>query len=190
MSIWFTSDTHFGHENIIKHCKRPFSSIEEMDLAIICNINNVVKENDTLFHLGDFAWNNRVKEFRDKIRCKNIYCAKGNHDDKAELIDVFGKDNVFDIYDFVYVKSNIKQYYILCHYPIAVWNKSHYGSIHCFGHCHANYRPPEHSFSLDVGVDAWAYAPISIDQVNEYINRKQKMMYKKLRIDYEDEWIE
>ena len=52
---FFTSDTHFGHENIIKYCNRPFTSTEEMDKALISNWNKVVKPEDTVFHLGDFA---------------------------------------------------------------------------------------------------------------------------------------
>ncbi|MBL8880695.1 MAG: hypothetical protein JNG88_16400 [Phycisphaerales bacterium] len=53
--IWFTADTHFGHANIIKHCRRPFASVEEMDETLLRNINARVGRSDTLYHLGDFA---------------------------------------------------------------------------------------------------------------------------------------
>ena len=56
--IFFTSDTHFGHSKIIDYCKRPFSSIEEHDKTLIQNWNNVVGQDDTVFHLGDFAYGN------------------------------------------------------------------------------------------------------------------------------------
>jgi calcineurin-like phosphoesterase family protein len=52
--IWFTSDTHFGHNNILKFCKRPWNTVEEMDEALINNWNAVVGTNDIVFHLGDF----------------------------------------------------------------------------------------------------------------------------------------
>lgn len=55
-NIFFTSDTHFWHENIIKFCNRPFSSVEEMNDTIIENWNKVVGENDIVFHLGDFVF--------------------------------------------------------------------------------------------------------------------------------------
>jgi calcineurin-like phosphoesterase family protein len=55
MTIFFTSDTHFNHKNIIKLCNRPFTSIEEMNEKIIENWNNIVKPEDIVWHLGDFA---------------------------------------------------------------------------------------------------------------------------------------
>lgn len=56
VKIWFTSDTHFGHNNIMKFCQRPWKTVEEMDNALIQNWNSVVGENDIVFHLGDFAF--------------------------------------------------------------------------------------------------------------------------------------
>lgn len=53
--IWFTADLHLGHTNIIKYCKRPFSSSKEMDEAILVNINGCVMKNDYLYIPGDFS---------------------------------------------------------------------------------------------------------------------------------------
>ena len=62
--FYFTSDTHFNHENIIKYCKRPFSSIDEHDEALIKNWNDVVPEDGIVFHLGDvgFGDTDRINE--------------------------------------------------------------------------------------------------------------------------------
>ena len=46
-NIYVTSDTHFNHKNIIEYCNRPYSSVEEMNKAIIDNWNSVVKDEDT-----------------------------------------------------------------------------------------------------------------------------------------------
>ena len=54
--VWFTADTHFGHTNIIKYCNRPFKTPEDMNNVMLTNINITVGENDTYWHLGDFAW--------------------------------------------------------------------------------------------------------------------------------------
>jgi calcineurin-like phosphoesterase family protein len=52
---FFTSDTHFGHQNIIKYCNRPFDSVDHMNEMLIHNWNSVVHEEDLVFHLGDVA---------------------------------------------------------------------------------------------------------------------------------------
>lgn len=79
--VFFTSDTHFKHANIIKFCERPFGSIEEMNEALIANWNRVVGKDDFVFHLGDFcfggseAWNSILDRLNGKI-----YLVLGNHD--------------------------------------------------------------------------------------------------------------
>jgi calcineurin-like phosphoesterase family protein len=82
---YFISDTHFRHANIIHYCNRPFKTIAEMDTTIINNINKVVKEDDILWHLGDFAYGRNADEdsivfLRNQIVCKNIILIIGNHD--------------------------------------------------------------------------------------------------------------
>src|SRR4051812_37591455 len=85
---WLVGDTHFNHFNIIKYCKRPFASTEEMDDVIINNINRLVKPNDTLWHLGDFCFGPRdpykfyktAEGYRNRINCKNMILIWGNHD--------------------------------------------------------------------------------------------------------------
>lgn len=78
--IFFTSDTHFGHSNIIKFCNRPFKDAEEMDRVLIENWNNKVPEDGLVFHLGDFGWGGyqEYKKIRDQLNGK-IILIKGNH---------------------------------------------------------------------------------------------------------------
>lgn len=80
-NIFFTSDLHFCHSNILKFCSRPFNSIEEMDEALIANWNSVVRENDIVFDLGDFAFapNWRWKEILERLNGVH-YLIMGNHD--------------------------------------------------------------------------------------------------------------
>jgi len=59
---------------------------------------------------------------------------------------------------------------ILCHYPIAQWDRKHYGAWHLYGHTHqAGNDVVLTRFSLNVGVDAWDYKPVSLKQVHEHM---------------------
>lgn len=53
--VFFTSDTHFNHTNIIRFCERPFERVDEMNEKLIDNWNSVVSPEDFVFHLGDFC---------------------------------------------------------------------------------------------------------------------------------------
>ncbi len=84
MTVFFTSDTHFGHANIIKYCNRPYSDVAQMDAELIRRWNMVVNYGDTVFHLGDFAFANeaRVEYLLNQLRGIKILIA-GNHDPKS-----------------------------------------------------------------------------------------------------------
>lgn len=91
-NTFFTSDTHFGHANIIKLCNRPFKDVEEMNEKLIENWNKVVSEDGTVFHLGDFAfggsglWNSVIPRLNGQI-----YLIIGNHDRKNLRQGYMGK---------------------------------------------------------------------------------------------------
>lgn len=73
--IWFTSDTHFGHSNIIKLAERPFVNIDEMEGSLVANINSLIAPSDELYHLGDFSMKLGPEEqarILRRIRCRNI----------------------------------------------------------------------------------------------------------------------
>jgi calcineurin-like phosphoesterase family protein len=84
MVVFFISDTHFGHENIIRMCRRPFGSVAEMDEALIARWNERVGAADTIYHLGDFCYRNRCGA-DTYLRCLNgqIHLIAGNHDDET-----------------------------------------------------------------------------------------------------------
>ena len=92
-NIWFTSDTHFGHKNISsvhesqwKSGYRNFNNLHHHNSSIVDNINKYVKEDDILYHLGDWSFGgiNNVWEFRKRLVCKNIHLILGNHDHHIE----------------------------------------------------------------------------------------------------------
>lgn len=159
--IYFTSDTHYGHSNIIKHCNRPFSSAEEMNEHMIKQWNSVVTPQDTVYHLGDFAFANKDKTKLIMSRLSgNKVLILGNHDDKANHKDA-GWNHISTYYEL----KHDGQTYCMFHYPIHSWNKRGHGAIHLHGHVHASLMPDCRRF--DVGVDSWNFTPVSIDVINK-----------------------
>lgn len=81
--IWFTSDTHFGHANVLAFCGRPWGTVGEMGDALVDAINERVAPEDTLYHLGDFSFRMTVDAARGlhgRIRCRDVRRVPGNHD--------------------------------------------------------------------------------------------------------------
>ena len=156
---WFTADTHFGHANIIKYCNRPFTSVEEMDEAMIERWNERVKPNDVVWHLGDFAFYKsyeKLEQIFNRLN-GNKLLIHGNHDYHNTQRLFWLAQRQMDTILFG------KQSIVLCHYGMRVWHRSHQGALHLYGHSHGTL--PGDSQSLDVGVDCWDFRPANIDEI-------------------------
>ena len=121
---FYTSDTHFGHTNIINFDNRPFKDIKEMEDKMVENWNGVVSKNDTVYILGDFCWS---KDDEEWIRILNRLTGnkiliKGNHDKKNMSKNL--KDKFLDIKDYKEIKDEGRKV-ILCHYPILLYKHSY-----------------------------------------------------------------
>lgn len=178
-NVFFTSDTHFGHSNVIRYSNRPFANAQEMDEALIKNWNERVKPSDTLYHLGDFAFHreDKIREILSRLNGQKHFI-KGNHD--KELLRLLKADH-YNWFQSVQDYKKIKvgdQTIILLHYSMVVWDKSHYGSWQLFGHSHNSLPKDPNKLSMDVGVDAvgdWGvtpYSPISFEEVQEVMKTK------------------
>lgn len=179
MEHFFTSDTHAWHGNIIKYCNRPFVTAEEMTRTIADNINAVVAPGDTLIHGGDFAMGTvaMVTHFREMINCRNIILIAGNHDrricEDQGLRKLFSKVYGNGGRNFEGVDFKIgNQHVTVCHYAMRVWNGSHYGSWHLYGHSHGTLADLSDSLSCDVGVDCWDYGPASMGKLASRMSAK------------------
>jgi calcineurin-like phosphoesterase family protein len=164
MNTWFTADTHFGHKNIITLCNRPYDSVEEMDESLITNWNNMVRDGDVIYHLGDFAFGDPWKYF-DRLN-GFIKIIPGSHDKVLERDIKSGMGRKITFEKLTEIKVDLKgtqQLIVLCHYAMRSWNKSHYGSWHLYGHHHGNLPP--HGLSFDAGVDTNDYYPYSLEDV-------------------------
>ena len=174
MSTWFTSDTHFGHAKIIGYCKRPFSSVQQMDEALIERWNARVEDGDVVYHLGDFATGGVEAADRYRMRLNGkIILIRGNHDRRSELFDsVF--DEVHELLEVKHLSVDGKSQRItLCHYAMRIWAGSHRGAWHLYGHSHGSLPDDPHSLSLDIGVDCWSFAPVSLQQIQRAMARKR-----------------
>lgn len=179
--IYFTSDLHLGHTNIIKYNNRPFKTVDEMDNVLINNWNNIVTNKDIIYVLGDLTMrvdNNEITNYLNRLNGKEIYLLKGNHDyflDNPLNIDGVLDNNISIYYGYAEIKYNHRKF-ILCHYPILDWNGKNHGSIHLHGHIHSigmKYNLDNKNkgqLRYDVGVDANNFMPVSIDQIIKYFN--------------------
>ena len=166
--LFFTSDLHFGHENVIRFNDRPFESAEHMNEQLIKNINSTVSVSDELYILGDFSYKisqEEAIELAQKINCPQIHLIRGNHDKRFENTHVFSS-----ISDYKEIKvEGLK--IVLFHYPISSWNGAHHNSLHLHGHIHSEGNDYNMCSVLqgirrwDVGVDANKYHPVSLDEI-------------------------
>lgn len=216
--IYFTSDTHYGHENICRGTSkwearseedfqqntRDFKTLEEMNDAIVDGINSVVGASDELYHLGDWSFGgiDNIWNLRKRIKCKNIHLILGNHDahiedgralkncfisDKTgELISAENSRSEFDEYanakdlftsiNHVKTVKFGKNRFFLSHFSHRVWNRSHHGVIHLYGHSH-NSIDNNWGKSMDVGIDAvfalkGKYRPLSVTEIIEIMDKR------------------
>ena len=166
MAIFFTADHHFGHTNIIRYHKRPFENALDMNEKLIENWNSVVKQRDTVYHLGDVSvlTPTRTREILDRLNGK-IHLIRGNHDDPAENQLCASRFEWIKDYHFLILNDGIK--IALMHYAMRVWDRSHHGSWQLYGHSHGTLPPEEGRFAMDVGVDCWDFTPVPLFTIRD-----------------------
>ena len=158
MTIFFTSDTHFGDHRTLNIHKRPFSSVAEMDLSLVEGWNAVVGAKDEVWHLGDFARKAAdVAPLLERLNGRK-HLVRGNND-PAGTGEAAGWSSVQDYAELELDGRTL----ILCHYPFRSWNRQHKGAINLHGHSHGKLKPMPRQF--DVGVDARRYRPVTLEQI-------------------------
>jgi calcineurin-like phosphoesterase family protein len=166
MNYFFTADTHFNHPEIIRHCGRPFLSIQEMNETIIKNWNLKVGPKDLVYHLGDFCFGNRKDHLNYLSRLNGrVILILGNHDSVGDPKNYGFSEK----HKMLEVKIE-KQHITLCHYAMRVWAKSHYDAWMLYGHSH-NCLPPEGK-TWDVGVDANDFTPLSFEEIKKIMEAR------------------
>jgi calcineurin-like phosphoesterase family protein len=174
MTVYFTADPHFGHENIIRLCERPFETAEEMNTELLRHWQ-ALRPGDTLYCLGDVAFDQVPTQLAlDSLaRGVQLHWFWGNHDVRKRKL-VTEHKRVAWAGDLKGIKVE-DEYMALCHYPMRSWNRSYHGSWQLHGHCHARLEPIGRQ--LDVGVDnaarlLGAYRPFTFAEVQEILSNK------------------
>jgi calcineurin-like phosphoesterase family protein len=160
---WFTADEHYGHRKINEYCKRPFSSVEEMDEEIACRHNTLVQPNDVVIHAGDFTLTKSVERARAyvaRLSGKHIF-VRGSHDYWLR------KDSTVRE---IWQRAIGEHFVVVCHYAMRVWPRSHYNAWLAYGHSHGRLEPIGKSW--DVGVDNNDFYPVSFDALKAIMDSR------------------
>lgn len=166
--LWFTSDTHFGHESCVRweggkgQLPASIDTAAKRDRYIIKRWNATVGESDQVWHLGDFAFRTKtpVAEYLDQLNGR-IHFVRGNHDDKI----AWKNRELFEsAHDAHYLKHYGVRIY-LHHYPCEVWRSSQNGTFHLHGHAHGDLS--DKGRRMDVGIMCHDYKPVAFGDIVE-----------------------
>jgi calcineurin-like phosphoesterase family protein len=161
MSLFFTSDHHFGHGGALGLFRRPFPSVAAMDEAMIRRWNEVVTPADVVWHLGDFA-------IRRPPSCTAAVLERlqgtkhlifGNNDG-PETCALAGWASVLEEAELEVAGQRL----VLCHYALRTWRGMAAGAWNLHGHSHGR-RRPQHPRQVDVGVDGWEFRPVTLGTI-------------------------
>ena len=197
--VFFTSDTHFRHNQSFIFETRGYKNRYEHDDALIAKINDVVRPEDTLIHLGDFCLNITPPEFDailSRINCQNIAYIWGNHNScirkhyEDAVATEYGKD--IEVYPYAVGKLTYLGYYkelivnghmiVIHHYPHQIWNQMQKGAWQLSGHSH--YSNPTTQLDhpdnkiLDVGWDGHG-KPLSFPEIQKIMMTKNHIKQDK-----------
>ena len=183
--IFFTADTHWGHENVIGFDKRPFKTVEEMDAELIRRWNAKVGKGDLVYVLGDMIWKTRNDTAEALIRSLNgqIILIKGNHD--RFLHNAKAKNALDGVKDYddicVKLEDGSERRVILSHYYMPFYNGHRYQGIHLHGHSHNTEECMQEELikrslaangfetrAYNVGCMHWDYEPVTLDEILVY----------------------
>ena len=168
--IYFSADTHFNHQNILRYCNRPFNSVEEMDETITKNFLSVLKHGDILYFLGDMSFQvEPAEKFFNRLPIGiTIHYIRGNHD--IRLTDEFLSKYCASISLMKDIKIE-GQKITLCHYAMRTWNCSCHGAYNFFGHSHGKLLSI--GKQMDVGVDTHNFYPYSFSEISKIMETKE-----------------
>lgn len=176
-NIWFTSDTHFFHEQSFIYEPRGFTTTMEMNEAIVERWNEVVQEEDTVYHLGDVLMGHYDVNILKRLN-GNIFLIRGNHDTLQKISDIYETGKVTNIIHTSELLKFGKLNFFCCHYPVLTANfddkhfSQHIISLHGHSHQTSNWLFPENPFIYHVGLDSHDCKPVHLDEITTDIRNR------------------
>ena len=176
MSVFFTSDTHFGDPRALRFDHRPFRNLDEHDERLVANWNEAVAASDVVWFLGDFALGPSPSRKRELLAALNgtKHLIIGNNDDDA-TVEMEGWSSVQHYAEIVVEERTL----VLCHYPFRTWNGIRRGAVNLHGHSHG--RPGPITRQYDVGVDVREYGPVGLQTILSTRRRRRATVSPKAR---------
>lgn len=168
--IYFIADTHFGHENVIRLCGRPFSCAAEIDEALIENWNRRVRGRDTVCIVGDmFLHSDNAEQILKRLRRRKRLIA-GNHD--GSWMESLDTAKYFESVDLFLETNDGKRAITLYHYPLLSWKHSTRGYMihgHIYNDRRAAFWPliAARERVLNAGVDINDFMPVTFEGLVE-----------------------
>ena len=172
--IFFTSDLHFNHTNVIDFCDRPFKNVEDMNDKLVKNINQRCKFEDTLYHIGDFAFKGGKQGgktaalyFENKINCKIIHIL-GNHDKNSQLKNSMRYGEIWFANRRWCLQHKPPEETQLRQFPVDLDN-----DVYLCGHMHEKWKSRfiEDKLVINVGCDVWNYHPVTQQEITMYADK-------------------
>lgn len=185
---YYTADPHYGHNNIIRLCDRPFGSGDVMNNEMILRLNKRVTEEDEVFIIGDITLGNyeMAHKYLSRLKGKIFIVPSIGHDKR--WVHQFRRrekqghqKTKFTILENIHRVKDNGYTLVLCHYPLLTWENSFHGSIHLHGHEHgrqgimgwsSDYAEADQAgFRVDVGVDLWDFRPVTLEEIMQKARR-------------------
>ena len=205
--VFFTSDLHFGHENVLRFDNRPFASVEEMDAELVRRWNEKVGKGDLVYVLGDLIWKSRNGDAHNLIRSLNgqIILIKGNHDRFLHNAQAKAAPAGIKDYDDICVtlEDGSVRRCILSHYFIPFYNGHRHQAIHLHGHSHFTDEADlelkmamelnESGFKneiYNVGCMYWDYAPVTLAEILSQTVRASAPKYETIELTIDSDLYE
>jgi calcineurin-like phosphoesterase family protein len=173
MTTFFCADLHLNHANILKYDKRPFKDMQEHDYHIVKNWQQQVKEEDTVYILGDFGFGSQqyLYNIRKQLTGK-IHLIRGNHDRKMQAQLSRSFISIKDYDEIVIRDEEVPRKHrsiVLCHYPLESWRASYHGVWHLHGHTHSATLSNKQG-RLNVGIHLHNYFLLSYEAVRKILS--------------------